>query len=116
MKSRAEFRTANSSDTGVRVGKGVEVGRGVGDNTGAAVGKGMLEAATGPATGVLVGGTGVGVSVGAAVGVGVGTGSCPQAALSASAMHIMASTDFICDARPHPVQSACMIAVLDRIA
>ena len=75
----------------------MEVGRGVGDITGAAVGSGMLEAETGPATAVLVGGTGVEVSVGVLVDVGVGTGSCPQATLSASvsATDMMASVDFI---------------------
>ncbi len=79
------------------MGLGVEVGRGVGDGRGSLVGSGMLDAETGPATGVWVGGTGLGVSVGALVGVGVGTGSCPQATLSAnvSATDTMASVDFI---------------------
>ena len=97
VKSRAEFNIANSSDTGVRVGQGVEVGVGVGVVIGALVGIGMLEAETGPATGVLVGGTCVGVSVGALVGVGVGAGSCPQERVraSASVRHRTASIDFI---------------------
>ena len=78
---------------------GVEVGPRVGVETGALVGKGMLDAATGPATGVLVGGIGVAVSVGAMVGVGVGTGSCPQATLSVSisAIKTVASVDILSD-------------------
>ena len=97
VKSRAEFNIANSSDTGVRVGLGVRVGAGVGVMTGALVGIGMLEADTGPATGVLVGAIGVGVSVGATVGVGTGAGSCPQATPSASisTTGMMASVVFI---------------------
>ena len=97
MKSREVFRIENSSDTGVRVGQGVEVGAGVGVVIGALVGIGMLEAETGPATGVLVGGIGVGVSVGALVGVGVGAGSCPQARVKASVSvtQRIASVDFI---------------------
>lgn len=97
VKSRAELNIANSSDTGVRVGLGVRVGPGVGVMIGALVGIGMLDAATGPATGVLVGGTGVEVSAGALVGVGVGTGSCPQARVrvSASVRHRTESIDFI---------------------
>ena len=67
----------------MEVGLGVEVGRGVGVARGSLVGSGILDAETGPATRVLVGGTAVGVPVGALVGVGVGTGSCPQATASA---------------------------------
>ena len=64
---------------------------------GALVGSGILEADTGPATGVLVGGIGVGVSVGATVGVGTEAGSCPQATPSASvnATDMVASVVFI---------------------
>ena len=78
---------------------GVEVGRGVGVARGSLVGRGMLDAETGPATGVCVGGMGVGVSVGALVGVGVGTGSCPQATTSANirAIHTMVNVSFMRD-------------------
>ena len=98
MLFRAESKTATSGGRGVAVGLGVEVGRGVGDGRGSLVGSGMLDAETGPATGVWVGGTGLGVSVGALVGVGVGTGSCPQAKLSASVSAIMkaANIEFEC--------------------
>ena len=77
----------------------MEVCAGVGVTIGALVGSGMLDAETGPATGVLVGG--IGVLVGATVGAGGGAGSCPQAIAraSASAMEMMARVGFMRDVR-----------------
>ena len=99
MLSRAESSISTSGGKGVGVGLGVDVGRGVGVARGSLVGSGILDAETGPATGVLVGGTAVGVPVGALVGVGVGTGSCPQATASTivSATKRVASVGFMRD-------------------
>lgn len=97
-------------DRGIGVGAG-EVGAGAGVTIGALVGIGMLDAATGPATGVLVGGTGVGVSVGALVGVGVRTGSCPQATVRIAAMAMMAKTGFTGEPCSNPIQCASIVAV-----